>query len=82
MKANPLTALSRQPGLLGRAVLPQLLDIPEQTARQVEATMCLHVSAISKCLAHLCSNFGPVDFGDKQSKHRGEHRKRKQYEIY
>lgn len=60
MKANPLTALSRQPGLLGRAVLPQLLDIPEQTAqRQVEATMCLHVSAISKCLAHLCSNFGP-----------------------
>ena len=59
VKANPLTALSWQPGLLGRAVLPQLLDIPEQTARQVEATMCLHVSAISKCLAHLCSNFGP-----------------------
>ena len=56
MKANPFAALNRQPGLLGRAVLPQLLDIPEQKALcQVEG---VSACAISKFLAHLC-NFGP-----------------------
>lgn len=46
MKANPFAALNRQPGLLGRAVLPQLLDIPEQKA------LC-QVEGVSACVCNL-----------------------------
>lgn len=87
VQANPPTDLSRQPGLLGRAVLPQLLDIPEQTASSrgdVSTCFCnLQVSGsfVQQLWAWAKKNAGRavlnVDFGTaKQSKHRGQHRKR------